>query len=127
MGLVKKFVVTPSGVECLNCKRVTNTPRRFCADVKRFTPEGETTNVISLGGFMPIYEYYCTSCEKRFEELVLEKKQAVVHCPACGTDEVNRLISLFATTSPGANDIAEMSGESSGHACGCGHCSCGHG
>jgi putative FmdB family regulatory protein len=76
---------------------------------------------------MPIFEYYCTSCEKRFEELVLDKKPTMVHCPECGTNEVNRLISLFATTSPSANSFAEMSGESSGHACGCGHCTCGHG
>ncbi len=76
---------------------------------------------------MPIYEYYCTNCEKQFEELVLEKRPAVVHCPACGTNEVNRLISLFATTSPGASSFAEMSNASSGHSCGCGHCTCGHG
>jgi putative FmdB family regulatory protein len=76
---------------------------------------------------MPIYEYYCTSCEKRFEELVLEKEPAVVHCPACGANEVNRLISLFATTTPGANSFVATSGESRGHACGCGHCTCGHG
>lgn len=76
---------------------------------------------------MPIYEYYCTNCEQRFEELVLDHKPAVAHCPECGTNEVNRLISLFATASPGLNNFAETGGESSGHTCGCGHCTCGHG
>ncbi len=76
---------------------------------------------------MPIYEYYCPTCEKRFEELVRDKKPAVIHCPECGTNDVNRLISLFATSSPSANSFAEMSGESGDHACGCGHCTCGDG
>jgi putative FmdB family regulatory protein len=78
---------------------------------------------------MPIYEYYCPSCEKKFEELVFETRVAVVHCPKCGTNEVNRLISLFATAASSGN-MAQMSGEGSGHSpagCGCGSCSCGHG
>jgi putative FmdB family regulatory protein len=75
---------------------------------------------------MPIYEYYCPTCEKSFEELVFEAKPAVVHCPKCGTDEVNRLISLFATAS-NKNNFAPMSGAESSHACGGGSCSCGHG
>jgi putative FmdB family regulatory protein len=75
---------------------------------------------------MPIYEYYCPQCENRFEELVFETKTAVVHCPECGTIEVNRLISLFAT-SGNANNAAPMSGADSGHSCGCGSCACGHG
>lgn len=74
---------------------------------------------------MPIYEYYCPACEKRFEELVFETKAAVVQCPQCGAQEVNRLISLFAAAS-GANDAMPTRGEG-GHACGCGSCSCGHG
>jgi putative FmdB family regulatory protein len=78
---------------------------------------------------MPIYEYQCSKCEKRFEELVLDKKPALVHCPECGTNEVSRLLSLFATSTPSLNNFAEMSSGSSstGHACGCGHCTCGHG
>jgi len=75
---------------------------------------------------MPIYEYYCPSCEKRFEELVFEANPEVVHCPECGANEVNRLISLFAA-STNAENSAKMIGESSGHSCGCGSCSCGHG
>jgi putative FmdB family regulatory protein len=75
---------------------------------------------------MPIYEYYCPSCEKKFEELVFDAKAAVVHCPQCGAQEVNRLISLFATSANGSNAMS-MSGEGGGHACGCGSCSCGHG
>jgi len=80
---------------------------------------------------MPIYEYYCPPCEKRFEELVFETKPAVVHCPKCGASEVNRLISLFATAS-NTNNSVQKSGAASGHspmgaACGCGSCSCGHG
>jgi putative FmdB family regulatory protein len=75
---------------------------------------------------MPIYEYYCPSCEKNFEELVFETKPAIVHCPKCGTNEVNRLISIFAAATS-ANHSAKMSASESGHSCGCGSCSCGHG
>jgi putative FmdB family regulatory protein len=75
---------------------------------------------------MPIYEYYCPTCEKKFEELVFETKAKIVHCPKCGTNEVNRLISLFATTASSDN-LAQMSGAGDGHSCGCGSCSCGHG
>ncbi|MDZ7360692.1 MAG: zinc ribbon domain-containing protein [candidate division KSB1 bacterium] len=76
---------------------------------------------------MPIYEYYCQSCEKRFEELVFETKPAVVHCPECGTQEVNRLLSLFAT-GLNASNAAQQGGETSvAGGCGCGSCSCGHG
>ncbi len=76
---------------------------------------------------MPIYEYYCQPCEKRFEELVFETKPAVIQCPKCGTQEVNRLISLFATAS-NTNNPAQLSGAvSASGGCGCGSCSCGHG
>jgi putative FmdB family regulatory protein len=74
---------------------------------------------------MPIYEYYCPTCEKKFEELVFGKKAKIVLCPKCGTNDVNRLISLFAT--PASSDsVVQMSGEGNGHSCGCGgSCSCG--
>jgi putative FmdB family regulatory protein len=76
---------------------------------------------------MPIYEYYCQSCEKRFEELVFETKPAVIHCPECGTKEVNRLISLFATASNAINPAPMSGATSASGGCGCGSCSCGHG
>ena len=75
---------------------------------------------------MPIYEYFCPSCEKKFEELVYETKPKVVSCPKCGKPEVNRLISSFAMAT-GADSPLQMGGESGGHGCGCGSCACGQG
>lgn len=73
---------------------------------------------------MPIYEYFCPACEKKFEELVFETKPAVVHCPQCGKPEVNRLISSFAMA---ANVSSPMPMSGDGQGCGSGSCSCGHG
>jgi putative FmdB family regulatory protein len=46
---------------------------------------------------MPIYEYRCTSCEKRFEELQPSSASPPPSCPACGARTVTRLYSPFAT------------------------------
>jgi len=45
---------------------------------------------------MPIYEYRCRRCGERFEKFVrsLSARQ-VLECPRCGSDEVEKAISLF--------------------------------
>lgn len=45
---------------------------------------------------MPIYEYICLKCKKEFEELVLNKEEEV-RCPACGSKELEKKFSPFAT------------------------------
>lgn len=47
---------------------------------------------------MPIYEYTCTACEKRFEELVRSEDEAVT-CPGCGGRQLRREPSAFAVSS----------------------------
>ncbi len=48
---------------------------------------------------MPIYEYRCRHCEERFEQLVpLRAEHPPVTCPRCGTQEIRKLFSTFATT-----------------------------
>ncbi len=43
---------------------------------------------------MPIYEYYCPECNKRFEELVMDREK-MVNCPVCGRDaSANRCMSV---------------------------------
>ncbi len=45
---------------------------------------------------MPIYEFHCTSCGSKFEEILRNVDEARdVVCPACGGDEVERLQSSF--------------------------------
>ncbi len=47
---------------------------------------------------MPIYEYRCKHCEERFEQLVpMRTEHPPVTCPHCGTQEVRKLLSTFAS------------------------------
>jgi putative FmdB family regulatory protein len=45
---------------------------------------------------MPIYEYACHDCGKEFEALV--RTGTVPTCPACGSVELEKQLSVFATT-----------------------------
>ncbi len=43
---------------------------------------------------MPIYEFACAPCGKKFEDLIIRKSdEAEVRCPACGSQDVSRQIS----------------------------------
>jgi len=45
---------------------------------------------------MPLYEYHCKKCEKKFETLVsLKDLKASAKCPNCGSQETDRLMSTF--------------------------------
>ena len=46
---------------------------------------------------MPIYEYRCDRCAEEFEELLPEAASAAATCPHCGSREVTRRFSTFAT------------------------------
>jgi putative FmdB family regulatory protein len=70
---------------------------------------------------MPIYEFVCMRCEGRFEKL-LRMSDAEPPCPTCGTSEVRRQLSVFAT---GSRAAAGASAASGGCACG-GACACGN-
>lgn len=43
---------------------------------------------------MPIYQYRCLNCKKRFEAFLSYKEygQKIVHCPHCTSDKVQRRI-----------------------------------
>ncbi len=46
---------------------------------------------------MPIYEYRCRSCRKRFSVLVgVVAGASGTVCPACGSEDADRLVSRFA-------------------------------
>jgi len=49
---------------------------------------------------MPLYEYRCETCGKRFEELVRNSTEKV-SCPHCESDDVEREFSLFASSASG--------------------------
>jgi len=44
---------------------------------------------------MPIYEFCCSSCHKRFEALVRLGGEKDVFCPSCGARDVRKLLSAF--------------------------------
>jgi putative FmdB family regulatory protein len=47
---------------------------------------------------MPLYEYQCDACGRRFERLVFHQKEAV-RCPSCSGD-VRKLMSPFSIEIP---------------------------
>ena len=46
------------------------------------------------GKKMPIYEYFCKTCNRKFEVLVLNSKERI-ECPACQSEDVEKLFSTF--------------------------------
>ena len=43
---------------------------------------------------MPIYEYLCNKCGKKFEKLVFDKTEEIA-CPDCGSKEAGKQFSSF--------------------------------
>lgn len=61
---------------------------------------------------MPLYEFTCEACGATFEELVSAALDSLgVTCPECGSEEVEKLVSRFASGGP-------SSGGSGGGSCG---------
>ena len=53
---------------------------------------------------MPIYEYRCQNCGKIFEKFrKMSDSDAGVQCPYCLAEEVERLLSAFATSGCGSS------------------------
>ena len=80
---------------------------------------------------MPVYEYSCVKCDKRFEALrSMSQMNAPIECPRCGAAGAKKAISTFAAISRDAGGGSKMVAGSAPSGCsGCsgGHCSsCGH-
>ncbi len=45
---------------------------------------------------MPIYEYTCKDCANQFEALV--RTDTIPECPSCHSKDLEKLLSVFATT-----------------------------
>jgi putative FmdB family regulatory protein len=73
---------------------------------------------------MPIYEYTCSACEHRFEELVSSSGARLVACPQCSSGDVAKLFSTFSTKSVGG-DMPRPAAGGGGGCCG-GSCGCRH-
>ena len=64
---------------------------------------------------MPLYEYVCTTCENRYEDLV-SSSSAKSKCPKCESRHVKKQLSVFATSS---SESASAAAPAMG---GCGSC-----
>lgn len=74
---------------------------------------------------MPLYEYACKKCGQRFEALARAGQKPA--CEHCGSHEVEKLLSSFATVSGGARtpcaDGCPHAAPGGLPGCGCGgHC-----
>jgi len=73
---------------------------------------------------MPLYEYSCRDCSKRFEQLLFGREKPA--CPNCHGADLEKLLSTFAVGAGGAASFGaargpEVSG-AGGSAGGCGSC-----
>jgi len=81
---------------------------------------------------MALYEYKCAACEDRFDLVrPMSHSDEPAECPECGSTESRRVISNFATITPGASSFstnpvmdARMASGGGGGCCG-GGCGCG--
>lgn len=64
---------------------------------------------------MPMFEYKCRECGRKFEELVSGAQTAMV-CPDCGSHKTEKLLSVFAASlgSSGKSDACPRPGCGSG-------------
>lgn len=59
---------------------------------------------------MPLYEYQCKKCEKKFEMLIsLRELDNPVECPHCGSGKTDRLLSTFSAFVGGSTSSASCS------------------
>lgn len=69
---------------------------------------------------MPLFEFVCNNCERPFEELVRSTGAiAEVTCPNCGSPQVKKKLSTFASRASGSS-FSFGSASSSAASCGSG-------
>jgi putative FmdB family regulatory protein len=64
---------------------------------------------------MPLFEYHCRDCGKRFEAFVTGSHRPV--CPSCKSEDLEKLVSVFGVGGPAgssAGSSADKGGCSSG-------------
>ncbi len=80
-------------------------------------------------GCMALYEYKCAECEEHFDLMrPMSSADEPARCPECGSEESRRVISNFASITPGAsalstNPVMDARMSSGGGCCG-GGCGC---
>jgi putative FmdB family regulatory protein len=59
---------------------------------------------------MPIYEFVCEACGALFEDLVRYEALGEARCPACGSAEITRKVSRFASRTAGSAAACDSGG-----------------
>lgn len=72
---------------------------------------------------MPLYEYACHQCDREFELLI--RGQETPHCPECGDDHLEKLLSVPATPSGSVRDLPLAPSSHAGGGCGLPQCGAG--
>jgi putative FmdB family regulatory protein len=71
--------------------------------------------------FMPIYEFECDDCEHNFEELLRSSVlMDEVRCPGCGSRQIHKKVSKFASRIAGGGGGFSVSPGASNASCGSG-------
>jgi putative FmdB family regulatory protein len=70
---------------------------------------------------VPIYEYVCRACSKKYEALVLSAEKQV-KCPQCGSERKSLQLSVF--SSPKGNGRSAESAPAASCACTPSSCGC---
>jgi putative FmdB family regulatory protein len=68
---------------------------------------------------MPIYEFHCEKCEKDSEILVRSSEWKGTKCPHCGSSELEKKLSVFASSAGTAGAEAPACGTKPSRSCGC--------
>ena len=61
---------------------------------------------------MPIFEFVCSECEQPFEELVFGSNTDDIVCPSCGSEQVRKKMSTFASKIGGDGASLSLGGSS---------------
>jgi putative FmdB family regulatory protein len=63
---------------------------------------------------MPLYEYFCKNCGKRFDKMVrFSEASFAPECPYCSSQETSKQISTFASLSTAGGGVKQAQSASS--------------
>ena len=70
---------------------------------------------------MPLFEFVCKKCGKKFEKIVFSTDKEEIECPQCKSKEVEKQFSLFSANSSEHKSPDCAAKQSSGCCNGCCH------
>ncbi|NLX70531.1 MAG: zinc ribbon domain-containing protein [Clostridiales bacterium] len=72
---------------------------------------------------MPLLDFQCSQCEKKFDELVYSSEMDKVKCPECGSRDVKRIYEgkCYFGMLGGSSNSGGCSARSCSGCSGCGH------